>query len=75
MSSRFLINDGQHRRAAIEEALKVRPEFGDETISVVFFIDAGLENSQQMFADLNKHAVRPTNLWEFFMITEIRFQS
>jgi DNA sulfur modification protein DndB len=60
MSARFLINDGQHRRAGIEEALRIRPELGDETISVVFFIDAGLRRSQQMFADLNRHAVRPT---------------
>jgi DNA sulfur modification protein DndB len=60
MNSRFLINDGQHRRAAIEEALRVRPEIGDETISVVFFLDAGLNRSQQIFADLNKHAIRPT---------------
>lgn len=60
MTANFLINDGQHRRAAIEEALKVRPEVGLETIPVVFFIDAGLKRSQQMFADLNKHAVRPT---------------
>lgn len=60
MTARFLINDGQHRRAAIEEALKESPQMGDETVSVVFFIDAGLERSQQMFADLNKHAVRPT---------------
>lgn len=60
MTSRFLINDGQHRRAAIEEALKVNPELGDETISVVLFVDFGLKRSQQMFADLNKHAVRPT---------------
>lgn len=60
MASRFLINDGQHRRAAIEEALRVDPELGDETISVVFFVDAGLKRSQQTFADLNKHAVRPT---------------
>jgi len=60
MSARLLINDGQHRRAAIEEALKIMPEFGPETISVVFFVDAGLKRSQQMFADLNKHAVRPT---------------
>lgn len=60
MNSRFLINDGQHRRAAIEEALKHLPEIGDETISVVFFLDAGLERSQQIFADLNKHAIRPT---------------
>jgi DNA sulfur modification protein DndB len=60
MTARFLINDGQHRRAAIEEALKENHQLGDETISVVFFIDAGLERSQQLFADLNKHAVRPT---------------
>ncbi|MDB4368529.1 DNA sulfur modification protein DndB [bacterium] len=59
MTSRFLINDGQHRRAAIEEALKERPELGDETLSVVFFLDAGLKRSQQMFADLNRHAIRP----------------
>lgn len=57
MNSRLLINDGQHRRAAIEEALKVSPQLGDETISVVLFIDEGLKRSQQIFADLNKHAV------------------
>ena len=60
MTATFVVNDGQHRRAAIEEALKQRPELGDETISIVLFIDAGLVRSQQMFADLNKHAVRPT---------------
>jgi len=57
MDSRLLINDGQHRRAAIEEALKISPELGDETISVVLFIDEGLRRSQQIFADLNKHAI------------------
>ena len=31
-----------------------------DLIAVVFFIDAGLQRSQQMFADLNKHAVRPS---------------
>lgn len=60
MTAKFLVNDGQHRRAAIEEALRERPELGDETISLVIFVDAGLKRSQQMFADLNKHAVRPT---------------
>jgi DNA sulfur modification protein DndB len=60
MTARFLINDGQHRRAAIEEALKERPELGDETLSVIFLHDAGLKRSQQMFADLNRHAIRPT---------------
>lgn len=57
MDSRLLINDGQHRRAAIEEALKADSFLGDETISIVLFIDEGLKRSQQIFADLNKHAV------------------
>lgn len=60
MDARFVVNDGQHRRAAIEEALKEYPDLGDETISVVFYVDVGLKRSQQMFSDLNKHAVRPT---------------
>ena len=60
MASTILINDGQHRRAAIEEAVRERPTLGDETISVVIFVDKGLARSQQMFADLNLHAVRPT---------------
>ncbi|GAA0580569.1 DNA sulfur modification protein DndB [Rhizomicrobium electricum] len=60
MSATILINDGQHRRAAIEEALRGRPALSDESISVVVFADRGLKRSQQMFADLNIHAVRPT---------------
>lgn len=60
MTARFVINDGQHRKAAIEETLKIMPELGSEHISVVFFADGGLKRSQQMFADLNKHALRPT---------------
>jgi DNA sulfur modification protein DndB len=60
MSARFIINDGQHRRAAIEIALKENPEIADETIAVVFFLDVGLERCQQMFADLNRHAIRPS---------------
>lgn len=60
MSARFIINDGQHRRAAIESALREKPELGDESIAVVFFLDIGLERCQQMFADLNRHAIRPS---------------
>lgn len=61
MDTTFLINDGQHRKAAIEEALKEDYSLGEETISVVFFEDKGLERSQQMFTDLNKHAVKSSN--------------
>ena len=60
MNSQFIINDGQHRRAAIAEALKQEPKLGDETISVVFFVDKGLKRCQQMFADLNRYAIRPS---------------
>ena len=60
MDANFIINDGQHRRAAIEEALKQVPELGEETIAVVFFVDRGLARCQQMFADLNRYAIRPS---------------
>lgn len=60
MDAKFIINDGQHRRAAILSALEQKPELGSETISVVFFLDIGLERSQQMFADLNRYAIRPS---------------
>lgn len=60
MSARFLINDGQHRKAAIQAALKECPQLGNETIAIVLFKDKGLKKSQQMFADLNKHAVKST---------------
>ena len=60
MNTSILINDGQHRRAAIEEAIKVKPELGQDNIAIVFYIDEGLHRSQQMFADLNQHAIRPS---------------
>ena len=60
MNAALLINDGQHRKAAIEEAIKENPSLATETIAIVFFKDEGLKRSQQMFADLNKHAVKPS---------------
>lgn len=60
MHSQFIINDGQHRRAAIEAALKSDPKLGDEAIAVVLFLDRGLSRCQQMFADLNRYAIRPS---------------
>ncbi len=57
MDASFLINDGQHRKAAIEAALLEDESLKTETISVVIYKDQGLQRSQQMFTDLNKHAV------------------
>ena len=71
MNSKLLINDGQHRHAAIKEALKQKPELGIETISVVFFKDTNLKKTQQMFSDLNQNAVKPTKVFgNTCMITE-----
>ncbi|MCI6360601.1 MAG: DNA sulfur modification protein DndB [Eubacterium coprostanoligenes] len=61
MNSKFLINDGQHRKHALEEAILEDPSLLEETISIVFFEDKGLKRSQQMFTDLNKHAVKTSN--------------
>jgi DNA sulfur modification protein DndB len=60
MSAKFVINDGQHRRAAIQQALADSPELGDESIAIVMFLDIGLDRCQQMFADLNRYAIRPS---------------
>jgi len=59
MSGTFVINDGQHRRAAIQQAMSDNPSIGDETIAIVMFIDVGLARCQQMFSDLNRYAIRP----------------
>ena len=50
----FVINDGQHRCAAIARALKENPQLGDEVISVLLFEYESRERMQQMFSDLNR---------------------
>ena len=59
--AKLMINDGQHRRAAIEKALTENPDLRKDSVAVVFFKDKGLKKSQQMFSDLNRHAIRPSN--------------
>lgn len=59
--ARFLINDGQHRKAAILNAINVDPSLKEETISIVLYADQGLQRSQQIFTDLNKNAVKTSN--------------
>jgi DNA sulfur modification protein DndB len=66
MGATILINDGQHRRAGIVEALRERPTLGDETIAVTLFPDEGLERSQQMSVDLNRHGVKPARSLRLF---------
>lgn len=60
LAAGLLVTDGQHRWRAIARALELEPSLADETIPVVFHVNQALERRQQMFADLNMHAVRPT---------------
>jgi len=54
----FVINDGQHRCAAIAAALKDSPSLAKDRISVLLFPTEDLERMQQMFSDLNRFAQR-----------------
>ncbi len=54
----FVINDGQHRCAAIAAALKENPAIGKEKISVLLFPEENLDRLQQMFSDLNRFVQR-----------------
>jgi DNA sulfur modification protein DndB len=58
MGDELTINDGQHRCAAIVEAVKKNPEIGEQTISVLLFPWENLQRVQQMFTDLNQHVVK-----------------
>lgn len=61
MSATMLINDGQHRRYAIELALKGDTTLQNETAPVQIHFDQGLKRSQQIFADINSKAVKPSS--------------
>lgn len=52
------ITDGQHRNAAIQQALKQDPSLGEENISVVFFVGKSLPERQKIFKDLNLYPVK-----------------
>lgn len=54
----FVINDGQHRCAAIATALRECPSIAQDRISVLLFPMENLERMQQMFSDLNRYAQR-----------------
>jgi DNA sulfur modification protein DndB len=58
MSARFLIHDGLHRRAAIEEAIRLKPELAKQNVSLVLYVDPGFQGSEQMFSDLKRHESR-----------------
>ncbi len=54
----FVINDGQHRCAAIAQAIKENPALREESISVLLFPYENKQRVQQMFSDLNRYVVK-----------------
>jgi DNA sulfur modification protein DndB len=52
--------DGQHRSRAIQIVLERQPlKFKEQSISVIFFYDQGLQKSQQAFSDINNNMIKP----------------
>lgn len=54
----FYITDGQHRTAAIKDALDKDPTLEGEHISVVFYVGKTLQERQKIFRDLNLFPVK-----------------
>lgn len=56
LEDELIINDGQHRRAAIEEAIRQNAAIENHAIAVVLFPYEDLDRVQQIFSDLNRTA-------------------
>jgi DNA sulfur modification protein DndB len=55
-----VIQDGQHRRAAIEQVLSENPTLGDDMVPVMMFSDPQLTRAARLYADLNQPQKRRT---------------
>lgn len=58
MSADLMVNDGQHRREAIESVLAECPQLRSETIPILVYPDHGLQRAATMFLDLSRRASR-----------------
>ena len=58
MRAALVIQDGQHRRAAIEQLLTGAPELKDNTIAIMLVADPSLDRSPAIFAALNRPYVQ-----------------
>jgi DNA sulfur modification protein DndB len=54
LTARLVIQDGQHRRAAIEQVLSENPTLGDDMVPVMMFSDPQLTRAARLYADLNQ---------------------
>jgi DNA sulfur modification protein DndB len=60
LTARLVIQDGQHRRAAIEQVLSENPTLGDDMVPVMMFSDPQLTRAARLYADLNQPQKRRT---------------
>jgi len=58
LTAALVIQDGQHRRAAIEQLLARAPEVKDDTIAIMLVADPSLARSPAIFAALNRSYVQ-----------------
>lgn len=61
LSSKLLIHDGQHRRAAISQTLSQNPSIGNDTIPIMLIPDLGLARSPRLYSELNQPQKPPSN--------------
>lgn len=60
MTAQLILQDGQHRRLAIQQILSKSPALGEDTIPVMLFADVDVKRSQRIYAALNNTQVKNT---------------
>ncbi|MBM3841623.1 MAG: DGQHR domain-containing protein [Verrucomicrobia bacterium] len=60
MEARFVVNGGEHEKAALEKVLTEQPELAAERIPVVFQPDKRLRRAARIYAELKMFSVRPS---------------
>lgn len=64
LSTKLILNDGQHRRRGIEMALEnegFKEELENQSIGVMLLVDPGFKRAQQIFSDINGNAAKVSN--------------
>lgn len=58
LTARIVVEDGQHRREAIQRALAEDLSLGDDTVSIMILVDPDLRQSKRLYTDLNQTRVK-----------------
>jgi DNA sulfur modification protein DndB len=58
LSARMLVQDGQHRRAAIQRAVAENPTLGDDLVAIMLVPDPDFNRTPHIYAQLNEARTR-----------------